>query len=246
MKLSDKELETLRELPPKKLLEEVFGLFGERAAIGTSFQKTGTVIIDIASKVLDDFRVFFIDTLRHPDETYKFIKTVEEKYSIEVEKYRPDVEELTELLREQGRYGHLFSVDERKNCCQIRKINPARKMEANLEAAISGLRADQSGFRNKNLSKVYYKKRVGQQSLLKVNPLYDWTEADLDSYIEEHKLEIHPLYDYVSECGEKYRVIGCETCHVPVQADRPARAGKFPWETSEKECGLHYKDGGGI
>ena len=240
------DLERLRKLEPKELLKEVFDRFGERASIGTSFQKTGTVIVDLTSRVVDDFRVYFIDTLRHPPETYKFIGQIEEKYDIDVEIYKPDEEELERLLEDQGQHGHLFSVQERKRCCQVRKTNPAQRVEKDLTATISGLRADQSSHREGNFRRVFWQPREDNQPLLKVNPLFKWTEEDLDDYIEEENLDTHPLYDYRSEQGEVYKVIGCETCHFPIQEDRDKRAGKFPWEKSEKECGLHYTDGGGI
>ncbi len=245
-KLSKEQLDEINSFSAERLLKWTFEHYGKQVAIGTSFQKTGTVIIDITSRVVDSFRVYFVDTLRHPESTYEFIKSVEARYNIDVEILKPDTEELQQLNNQQGQWGHLFSAKERKRCCQVRKINPARRLEADLEAVVSGLRADQSAFRAANMKKAYYENREDGGHILKINPMFEWTEADLDDYIAENDVQIHPLYDYESEHGEKYKVIGCGTCHFPVQPDRPARSGKFPWERSEKECGLHYKDGGGI
>jgi phosphoadenosine phosphosulfate reductase len=80
---------------------------------------------------------------------------------------------------------------------------------------------------------------------LKLNPLFDWTDEQVDAYIRENDVPYNKLYDYVSPYGEKYFVIGCEPCHIPVREDLGRRAGKFPWEQGKKECGLH-SDGSGI
>ncbi len=234
----DLDLEALAEKSALELIEWVFETYGTQAAIGTSFQKNGAVIIHMAGRVCDNFRVYFIDTLLNHDETYQFIEEIEENYGIKVEKYKPDPDDLEKLYRNHGKYPHLFSKKEREKCCHIRKVKPARRVEATLEAVIKGLRAEQSDFRAEKFGKIYYDENRNPP-LLTVNPLYEYTDRELDEYIEEHDVPIHPLYDYVSEYGERYESIGCKCCHFPVQPWRDKRSGKFPWENGDKECGLH-------
>ncbi len=244
----DKDYSFLEDKPAEEVLAWAFKNFGKRCAIGTSLQKTGLAIIDISAKVLDtDFRVFFVDTLKFPRETYDLLEEVEDRYSFKIERYEPNEKEVEKMHQIYGTYIRYSSFG-REYCCKVRKVNPSEKALETLDVWISGLRASQSESRKKSAKKIeviYRKKRP----ILKINPLIDWTEEELNRYTRENKLPYNKLYDYCSEYGERYHVIGCSCCHIPILPNQDIRSGKFPWESGSKECGLHVDtqmEGSGI
>ena len=215
---------------------------GRRAAIGTSLQKTGVVMIDLAYRLGLPLRVFFIDTLLNHPETYELLGKVEQRYGIEVERYCPAEEDIEDLNQSVGQYAHYLA---RPSCCRVRKWRPLQRALATLDAWISGQRADQSEHRSRNARKAEWTQDDSGRRILKLNPLLDWTAEHVDEYTRRHGLPYNSLYDYRSPYGERYTVIGCRCCHIPVREDVPDRVGKFPWERGKKECGLH-ENGGGI
>lgn len=235
------KVEELGQRSAEDLLRFAFERFSGRAAIGTSLQKTGVVLIDLAARLGVPFRVFFVDTLLNHPETYELLGRVEERYGITIERYAPEPGEVEALYREAGQYAHFF---DRRRCCAVRKRRPLQRALATLNAWISGLRADQSAHRQQTAAKAGWAQDETGRSLLKLNPLREWTARDVDTYTRTRELPYNALYDYRSPYGERYHVIGCRCCHVPVQPDRAGRAGKFPWETGKKECGLHDQGSG--
>jgi len=234
-------------LSAKDLLRNIFQQFGTRAAIGTSFQKTGLVTIDIASKVADNFRVFTIDTERLFPETYRYIKRIEELYSdklhdnkIEIYKSHPHI--IDTMIKRHGEYLFFDNPAKRDLCCKNRKLVPNSEALKTMDVWISGLRADQSEYRGKlkNVQVI----SVDGRRIIKVAPLFYWTKADIDAYIKDRNLPIHPLYE------EGYKTISCIICTTPVRPGESDRAGRWRWEKQlkglPKECGLHYQDGTGI
>ncbi len=239
----------LEQLDERALLRTIFEQFGHRAAIGTSLQKTGIVTIDLAFDMGTEPRIFFIDTNLHNVETYALLQEVEDMYGTKIERFCPDPDDVEALYQEFGQYPHYFAAG-RKKCCEVRKVRPNEDALSTVDVWISGLRSDQSESRKENAKRIAIVEQNGRD-LLKVNPLFEWTEAQIDEYARERGLPHNALYDYASPYGERYTVIGCEPCHIPVKEGWPKRAGKFPWELgSEKECGLHkcglHKDGSGI
>ena len=235
------DIDALASLGPEELLRHAVETYGDRAAIGTSLQKTGTVMIDLAARLSLPLRVFFIDTLLNHDETYELLGRIEERYGITIERFSPDPEAIESLNRSVGRYAHFLA---RPTCCQVRKAGPLQKALATLDVWISGLRADQSEHRRKEAARVGWTHVAEDRTILKLNPLLDWTARDVDRYITANEVPYNKLYDYVSEYGERYNVIGCRMCHIPVRDEFDPRLGKFPWEQSKKECGLHDHGGG--
>jgi len=233
---TDIDIDVLNALGPEELLRYAGGTFGDRSAIGTSLQKTGTVMIDMAHRMGLPLRVFFIDTLLNHDETYELLGQIEERYGITIERFSPDGEEIESLNRSVGQYAHFLA---RPTCCQVRKAAPLQKALSTLDVWISGLRADQSEHRRKEASRAGWTHVAQGRAVLKLNPLLDWSAEDVDRYIAENEVPYNKLYDYVSPYGEKYNVIGCRMCHIPVRDEFDPRMGKFPWEQSKKECGLH-------
>ena len=236
------DIDRLAAMSAEELLRFAFERFGERAAIGTSLQKTGVVMIDLAGKLSLPYRVFFIDTLLNHDETYQLLEEVEQRYGITIERFTPNGEDVESLKRSVGQYAHFLA---RPMCCQVRKTRPLQKALATLDVWISGLRADQSASRGEQAYKALWTRDDRGRKILKLNPLIDWSGQDVDRYTRQNDLPYNKLYDYVSPYGERYGVIGCKLCHIPIREGLDPRAGKFPWEQGSKECGLH-QEGGGI
>jgi len=237
MKMEEITKDTLNKLnvmPAEELIKWAFENFGDRAAIGTSFQLTGTVIIDIASRQLKRFRVFTIDTLRLHHETYDAIKAAEEKYRLNIERYTPDKGLLKGMLERFGEY--LFFMDKAKQeyCCYVRKVEPNRRALKTLDVWITGLRRDQSDFR-KAVPKAEVVEEDGRK-ILKLNPLTDWDTEKIWQYIKENNLPYNKLFDM------GYDSIGCIICSTPLVKGEPPRSGRWRWfskEDDNKECGIH-------
>lgn len=242
MQQTDVDMDRLAEMNAQELLRHAFETYGSKAAIGTSLQKTGIVMIDMASRLAIPFRVFFVDTLLNHDETYQLLDEVEARYGVTVEKFAPDEEQIQSMNRSVGQYAHYLA---RPFCCRVRKHQPLQQALSTLDVWISGLRADQSSHRGDNVSKAEWASDDKGRHILKLNPLLNWSVQDIDKYTQDNDLPYNKLYDYVSEYGEKYTVIGCKQCHIPVREDLDPRAGKFPWEQGKKECGIH-ENGSGI
>jgi phosphoadenylyl-sulfate reductase (thioredoxin) len=230
-------------MEPDELLAFTFETFGKRAAIGTSLQKTGSVMIDLAAKTGVEFSVFFVDTLFNYDETMELYDEIQSHYGIAIERLVPNPDDIEDLFQHYGQFP-FFSSMGRARCCEIRKRLPLLEKLKDLDVWISGLRSDQSDHRQQNTQKISVV-GMGDIEVVKINPLIDWDAEQIDAYIKENKVPYNKLYDYESPYGEKFREIGCKPCHIPVKDEAPKRAGKWPWEDSHKECGLHL-DGSGI
>lgn len=219
-------------LEPQDLLNNVFEHFGSRIALCTSFQATGMVILDMAWRLNPHIRVFTIDTGRLPQETYEIMDRVRARYNIEVEVYFPDATPVEHMVRQHGANLFYHAPDLRIHCCQVRKVQPLRRVLTGLSAWITGLRREQSATRMQ-----VRKVEIDQEhnGILKINPLADWTEQEAWSYIRTHEIPYHAYYD------RGYTSIGCAPCTRPLQAGEDSRAGRWWWEqNTPKECGLHY------
>jgi phosphoadenylyl-sulfate reductase (thioredoxin) len=230
-------------MEPGELLAFTFETFCKRAAIGTSLQKTGSVMIDLAAKTGVEFSVFFVDTLFNYDETMELYEEIQSHYGITIERLVPNPDDIEDLFQHYGQFP-FFSSMGRARCCEIRKRLPLLEKLKDLDVWISGLRSDQSDHRQQNTQKISVV-GMGDIEVVKINPLIDWDAEQIDAYIKDNKVPYNKLYDYESPYGEKFREIGCKPCHIPVKDEAPKRAGKWPWEDSHKECGLHL-DGSGI
>ena len=239
----DEFIKKAGRLDGPELIEFAFRTHGKRATIGTSLQKTGSVIIDLASKSGVTYSVFFIDTLCNYDETIDLLHETEKYYGIHIERLTPDPKDIEKLYEIFGQFP-FYSSFGRAKCCEIRKKLPLLRKLAHLDVWISGLRFEQSDYRKDNTQKVTIV-TMGGDEIIKLNPLIDWTDEQIDAYIRTNNVPYNKLYDHASPYGERFREIGCKPCHIPVKDDTPKRAGKFPWEDSHKECGLH-SDGSGI
>jgi thioredoxin-dependent adenylylsulfate APS reductase len=216
-----------------QLLSWAISTYGDGFAIATSFQKEGMAIIDIASRISKSVRVFTLDTGRLPEETRQMMDTVRSRYAFDVETVRPDPAEVAEMVSARGLNLFYDSVENRRLCCEIRKVRPLQRKLAGLQAWATGLRREQSADRAQTPQ---IERGLGP---IKVNPLAEWTSAQLERYLQEHQVPLHPLY------ARGYATIGCDPCSRPIKPGEDARAGRWWWEDdSKKECGIHItRDG---
>ena len=231
-------LERWTALPAEQLIHAIFTEYGDRAALGTSFQKTGLVMIDLASRLSKPFRVFTIDTGRLFAETIAYMQAISERYRFALEVYACDAQQIAEFIAQSPYREYLFleSHAMRQRCCYIRKVLPRNQALRTLDVWITGVRKDQSAFRG-SLRKVDLMTFEGR-SIVKVMPLFDWTDQEIDAYLRSRNLPIHPLY------AKGYATIGCRTpCTTPSLPGEDARDGRWRWErTLLKECSLHLHE----
>ncbi|MYK16808.1 phosphoadenylyl-sulfate reductase [Candidatus Poribacteria bacterium] len=233
---------TLTETP-QEILFSLFKRFEGRAAIVTSGQLSGMVLIHLAAENQLPFRVCTLDTLRLFPETYAFLEKVESRYGIQIEQIQPDPQEVQEMVSEHGEYLFFDSKAKQEYCCNIRKVRPMQRLLESLDVWITGLRRDQSEAR-KQLRKAEIISST-THPVLKVNPLLHWTAEEVWQFVRDNDIPVNPLLEADAD-GHYYESLGCIICTTPIKPGEPKRAGRWRWQnaapTTEdaKECGLHY------
>jgi phosphoadenosine phosphosulfate reductase len=217
---------------PEEVIEWALSTFGDRIAIVTAMQADGMAILDMAAKIKPDVRVVTVDTGRLPHETYAFIDEVRKHYpETRWDIPFPDTAEVEAMVRRRGTNLFRNSVEERMFCCQVRKVRPLIKALEGLDAWFTGLRRDQWASRAA-IKKVELDH--DHDGIVKVNALADWEGEEVDAYIKENEVPLHPLY------AQGYTSIGCAPCTRVIQPGENDRAGRWWWETgAPKECGIH-------
>lgn len=200
------------------------------ATMATAFGLEGMVILDMIERIGLEIDVFTLDTGRLPEETYAFMDVVRARYERPVRVFFPEPAQVEEFVLAHGMNAFYRSVALRKRCCEVRKIEPLRRALAGKKLWITGLRKEQSVTRA-DIEALAYDEVNG---LMKLNPVADWSEADLWNYVKRFDVPTHPLHD------RGFPSIGCAPCTRAIQAGEDARAGRWWWEEPEsKECGLH-------
>ena len=216
---------------PETVIQWALEQFHPRIALASSLQAEDMVILDIAWKINPSVRVFTLDTGRLHEETYATMERVREKYGIPIESYFPNRDAVETLERQKGFYSFRTSVEERKHCCGIRKVEPLARALSGLGAWITGLRREQAVTRTE-IHAVEIDESHG--GIIKVNPLADWSGDQIWDYIRRHDVPYNALHDL------GYPSIGCAPCTRPIKPGEDIRAGRWWWEIPEsKECGLH-------
>jgi phosphoadenosine phosphosulfate reductase len=217
-------------MPAHEVVRLAHQRFGRKIALSSSFGAEDMVLVDMLMKVDSKARIVTLDTGRLPQETYNVMDATREKYGAAVEVYFPQAEAVQLMVAERGLNLFYHSVENRKLCCGVRKMEPLRRALAGLDAWMTGLRREQSVTRT-DVHKIEWD---GSNQLVKVNPLADWTSEDVWKYIREHNVPYNALHD------RGYPSIGCGPCTRAVQPGEHERAGRWWWEHPEtKECGLH-------
>jgi phosphoadenosine phosphosulfate reductase len=217
---------------PEELLEWAFERFAPGIAISTAFQVDGVALIDMASELVSEVRVFSVDTGRLPAETYELIEQLRDRYpGMRLDLLSPNPNQLARMVSRHGPNLFYRSVERRLLCCNVRKVQPLTRHLAGLDAWVTGLRRDQWASRAE-IRKVEIDHDHG--AIVKLNPLAEWTEDEVWDYVRERDVPTHPLYE------RGYRSIGCAPCTRATQPGEDARAGRWWWETNApKECGIH-------
>jgi thioredoxin-dependent adenylylsulfate APS reductase len=223
--------ELIPDSSAEELLSWAYESF-ERVVIVASFQAESSVLIDMASRIRKDVTVLTLDTGRLPQATHDMIDRVRDRYAIDVQVVAPEAAEIEEMV---GRHGvNLFykSVENRRLCCDVRKSRPLARALRSYDAWITGLRRQQASTRTETQVVAPDREHEG---LTKIAPLATWSKDRVWTYIRDHDLPYHSLYDL------GYTSIGCAPCTRATTANEDERAGRWWWEVNEvKECGLHW------
>lgn len=214
---------------PQEIIAWAVETFWPDVAISSSFQTHSLPLLHMAIHIRRDIRILFIETGMHFWETLFFRETLEMKWNLNVVDLRPD-ERWNNFLQLHWRE---LPHQDPNLCCYLRKVQPMQKALEGMRAWITGIRRDQT--RERAAAQIL---EILPDGLLKVNPLLNWTEADVEAYRRQYDLPEHPLY------AKGYLSIGCAPCTLPVRPGQPVRSGR--WAGSGKtECGLHtdmFKD----
>ena len=200
------------------------------AALASSLSAEDMVLTDAIARARLPISVFVLDTGRLHGDTLDLIEKTRAHYGIEVTLFTPDPAAVSEYVGAHGRDAFYQSVELRRRCCEMRKVEPLARALAGKRAWLTGQRREQSATRAQLPAREF----DAAHGLEKFNPLAAWSEAQVWEYVHAHRVPYNPLYD------QGYRSIGCAPCTRPVVAGEDARAGRWWWERSEyKECGLH-------
>ena len=219
---------------PYEILEQALGRF-DRIAISFSGAED-VVLVDMATRIRKNVQVFSLDTGRLHPETYRFIEKVGQHYRIAIEVLCPEAHAVEALVRQKGLFS--FYRDGHAECCEIRKIATVRRRLASLDAWITGQRRDQNPDTRATVPVVEIDAAFStpDRSLVKWNPLAEWSSAEVWAYIRASEVPYNELHD------RGFISIGCEPCTRPVLPNQHERDGRWWWEqATHKECGLHNK-----
>ncbi len=195
-----------------------------------SFGVEDMLLTDLIHRHKLDIEMFSLDTGRLPQETYDLMQIVQTRYSVSMQIYFPDAIQVETYVSQNGVNGFYESVDLRKRCCYIRKVEPLRRALHGKRAWITGVRREQAATRH-SLSSAEYDV---EHQLQKLNPLLDWSSAQVWAYIKQNDVPYNKLHDRF------FPSIGCMPCTRAVTPGEDIRAGRWWWEAPEnKECGLH-------
>ena len=213
----------------EKAFETLSTLGFKNIAFSTSLGQEDQVLTDVIFKNNHPIKVFTLDTGRLFEQTYDILDKTQKKYNKSISSFAPDNNELEALLDSKGPYSFYDSIENRKECCSIRKINPLQKALKGVDLWITGLRSSQSNSRS-TLSFFSYDDAFG---LPKFNPLVNWTLEEVENYLEQNNVPQNSLHK------KGFVSIGCEPCTRAVKPGEDIRSGRWWWEESKKECGLH-------
>jgi len=214
--------------------QEILGLALENFKnIAISFSGAeDVVLIDMAKKIGQNFRVFSLDTGRLHPETYQFIEEVRNAYNINIEVFFANRDATEKLVKEKGLFS--FYKDGHKECCDVRKVDPLKRALNTVDAWITGQRKDQSPGTRANVPVIQKDPTFGTGNLVKFNPLANWTSRQVWDYIRENNVPYNKLHE------KGFVSIGCEPCTKPILPGQHEREGRWWWEdATKKECGLH-------
>jgi phosphoadenosine phosphosulfate reductase len=213
------------------MIKLAFDEFGSKVTFATSLGEEDQVITDMIAKTAPGIGIFTLDTGRLFQETYDLLAKNQKKYSnITFKVYYPDTKTVEGMVAAKGINLFYESIENRKLCCSIRKVEPLRRALSNVDAWITGLRHSQSLSRSD--AKIFEWDQANGK--IKVNPLIDWSLEQVHDYIKQYNVDVNPLHT------QGFVSIGCAPCTRAIKPGEDIRAGRWWWEEPEqKECGLH-------
>ena len=215
---------------PLEILKSIAQMKGEKIVFSTSLSAEDQVITHMIFSLNLDIEIFTLDTGRMFPETYQTLQKTLEKYQKEIKVYFPAAEEVEELMTEKGAYSFYDSVENRKQCCEIRKVKPLKRALQGKTIWITGIRSEHSQNRTE-MQKIEWD---AANNITKIHPLLHWSNDEVWTYIKANNVPYNGLHE------KGFISIGCQPCTRAVKEGEDFRAGRWWWEdTSKKECGLH-------
>jgi phosphoadenosine phosphosulfate reductase len=227
-------LSQLKSIVDNKTIEEslriMSGLFQGKIVFSSSLGLEDQVITHLIFSNELPVEIFTIDTGRLFNETYSVLNKTNEQYGKKIRIFFPENSKVENLVNEKGPFSFYESVENRKECCFIRKVEPLKRALEGKELWITGIRAGQSDSR-KEMENLEWD---DQYKIYKYHPLFEWSFDQVKSFIAKNNVPYNPLYD------KGFISIGCAPCTRAVSEGEDFRAGRWWWESnSKKECGLH-------
>jgi len=232
--MNEVRLNEIKKLIDDKPVEESLLLlsekFKDKIVFSTSLSLEDQVITDIIYSNDLPIRIFTIDTGRLFNETYSVLNKTNEFYDKKIQIYFPKNDSVESLVNEKGPFSFYGSVENRKECCFIRKVEPLNRALEGMQAWVTGIRAEHSVSR-KEMDKIEWDEI---HRVFKFHPLLDWSTQKVKDYIKKHNVPYNLLHD------KGFVSIGCSPCTRAVIEGEDFRAGRWWWEdNTKKECGLH-------
>ena len=232
MKNNIEELASIiNTLTPSEGLKYLSDLFAGDVVFSSSLGQEDQVITQMIAAHNLKIGIFSLDTGRLFPETLDLLARTEQKYKTRIKLYYPTTASVENLVSDIGINGFYESTENRKSCCYVRKVEPLKRALQGAVIWVTGLRADQNANRSE-MSKLEWDEG---NKVIKYNPLLDWSFDEMLDYINTHKIPYNPLHD------KGFISIGCAPCTRAIAPGENPRAGRWWWEDSKKECGLHTK-----
>jgi phosphoadenosine phosphosulfate reductase len=229
MRLSEAQIKEIEGSSLSEAVKLVAVLFPNKTVFSSSLGQEDQVLTDIIFRNNLPVKIFTIDTGRLFNETYELLDRTIARYKKPVHVYFPEAGDVEAFVLNKGVNSFYESVDNRKECCHIRKVKPLNRALNGAAVWITGLRSEQSDTR-KNIPMIEW---AEDKQLYKFNPLINWSFDEVLDHLKEFNVPYNPLHD------KGFISIGCAPCTRAIEAGEDARAGRWWWETSQKECGLH-------
>lgn len=223
------EIQQIETLPFEQSLSKLCDLIPDGIVFSTSLGQEDQIITDVIFKNKLPIKVFTLDTGRLFYEHYELLANNNSKYKVNTEVYFPEANDVEKYVNEKGINAFFHSVENRKECCNIRKVKPLNRALEGAKVWITGLRSEQSENRH-SLKMVDWDET---RQLYKFNPLLHWNYDEVLKYIDEHQIMDLPLHK------KGFISVGCKPCTRAIEPGENPRAGRWWWEESQKECGLH-------
>ena len=216
----------------QELLSGFLSEFKGKIALSSSLGIEDQLLTHLVCNIDPSAKIFTLDTGRLFPETYDLIHRTNNKYGIRMQVYFPEAAQVEEMVNTKGINLFYESIENRKECCIIRKMVPLKRAFVGLQVWICGLRREQSVTR-KDIQPIEWDQDNG---IIKLNPLIEWTETQVWDYIKANKIPYNPLHD------KGFPSIGCQPCTRAIMKGEDIRAGRWWWENPDtKECGLHKR-----